>query len=160
MNNYKQRFKTVHQRFLERVGDKSDCWVWTGGVNTGGYGMFWTGNRNTLSHRYAYEKYVGKIPKGMLACHRCDNRRCVNPKHIFIGTHQDNTIDAFQKGRGNDLGAIHRNKPKCIKGHKLSGDNLSIRKKTGWRICRACRKDRQRKYYRGKYGECSRERND
>lgn len=78
-----------------KVGDKSECWPWQAKTNEHGYGYF----KDERAHRVAYEILLGEIPQGMVACHRCDNRLCCNPFHIFIGTHQDNSDDAVRKGR-------------------------------------------------------------
>lgn len=75
------------------------CVEWFGCVGGGGYGLIRHLGRNYPAHRVAYELKFGKIPKGMLVCHRCDNPPCVNADHLFIGTMQDNSTDMVQKGR-------------------------------------------------------------
>lgn len=81
---------------LIEIDPVTRCWNWTGALDEGGYGLFCDGR----AHRFSFENCVGDIPEGELVLHRCDNRRCVNPFHLFTGNHQDNTDDMRLKGRG------------------------------------------------------------
>lgn len=88
------------------VDAKTGCWLWQRAVGSHGYGMLSVKGKVMLAHRFSYERAHGKIPMGMFACHSCDTRRCVNPKHIWPGTPKDNHDDSAAKGRARK--GVHR----------------------------------------------------
>jgi hypothetical protein len=95
-----RKMRPIKVRFMEKV-NKGKCWVWTGAINYRfGYGHFYVHGKGVQrAHRAAYELFVGKIPSGLMVLHKCDNRACVKPGHLFVGTAQDNTNDMIAKGR-------------------------------------------------------------
>lgn len=84
-------------RKVEKRGE-NDCWLWQG-ASLKGYGLFAIGRRMRRAHRVSWEAHFGPIPKNLHVLHRCDNPSCVNPKHLFIGTHLENMQDKVSKGR-------------------------------------------------------------
>lgn len=87
---------------LLRRGERyspTGCLNWTGPLTTEGYGRITFANRQHTVHRLAYEIWVGEIPEGQGVLHRCDNRRCFERQHLFVGTNEDNTADRNAKGR-------------------------------------------------------------
>lgn len=89
----------IIDRFFENVNKTNSCWIWIGSKTSDGYGTFGYARIIYYAHRFSYEFHNGKIPKGMFVCHKCDNPSCVNPEHLWVGTHSDNMKDASKKGR-------------------------------------------------------------
>lgn len=89
-------------RFWSRVDktpNTNNCWEWKNPTHPFGYGRFGVAGRNYLAHRLSYQIHYGSITSKDCVLHKCDNPRCVNPQHLFIGSRADNAIDRTLKGR-------------------------------------------------------------
>ncbi|MCE9565800.1 MAG: HNH endonuclease [Planctomycetes bacterium] len=83
------------------VSSENGCWEWTGWIHPKGYGILPVGEKakKLRAHRISYERFIGPIPEGQMALHRCDNRKCVNPEHVFLGDNGANIRDCVEKRR-------------------------------------------------------------
>lgn len=92
----------LYKKISINIVIKSDeeCWEWTGRKDKDGYGRIDANKKQWLAHRLMWEIKNGIIPSGMCVCHTCDNPSCVNPAHLFLGTHKDNAVDRQNKNRG------------------------------------------------------------
>jgi hypothetical protein len=122
----------VNERFMKFVSPEpnSGCWLWTGCLNSKGYGRFSFGGVVQNAHRVAYQLFRGSIPESLHIDHLCRVRCCVNPDHLEPVTPLDNT-------RRGDAGKWGKAKRNCPSGHEYTPAN-TYRRKDGWRECRAC----------------------
>lgn len=134
--------KPLPERFWPKVqitANPNKCWEWAGGLSPNGYGVIGSsssGDRYS-AHRLAYKLTHGDIPDGLFVLHKCDNRKCCNPNHLWAGTHLENVSDMMAKHRHRSDYITH-----CPKGHAYDTDNTLLFK--GARFCRACKKERDR----------------
>jgi hypothetical protein len=123
-------------RFMSFVDVMPDgCWRWTGNRDKQGYARFQIASyRSGTAHRWGYEHFVGKVPEGLELDHLCNRVWCVNPKHLEPVTRAENMRRRYAL-------LTH-----CVNGHEFTPENTYFRSGGQYRDCRACGRDRQRRY--------------
>lgn len=134
MNDDTRFWSYVNKNGPEVYSDIGQCWLWKGKPNNSGYGGFGINNEKWVAHRYSYYKFNGVHPGKKCVLHLCDNRICVNPEHLRLGTYQDNNDDMWSKGRGYKPHDTH-----CKNGHEYNKENTLYRTKSDGKICRRCK---------------------
>ena len=129
---------TYIERFNQKVKKTGTCWLWTGALNSKGYGSMSYNGKGTSAHRLSYILHKGEIPDGLIICHTCDTPKCVNPDHLWAGTPSENMKDMFAKDR---QGSTSRQKTHCRRGHEFTPENIFSRTNADGTmkiICREC----------------------
>lgn len=147
---------SIEERFWKKVqkDDLDKCWNWTASRTQNGYGRFCIGkNKYFLAHRISYMLSYRVDPGELSVCHACDVPSCVNPNHLFLGTHKENIHDSIKKGRWDKNsvpnGITNRNKTHCINGHEFTPENTyhySQKNNAKGRRCLTCSRERMLKY--------------
>lgn len=138
-----QNKRPVASRLADKIRvEPNGCWEWTGKIASDGYGMITIDGVETRAHRASFDNFVRKISPAEMILHRCDNRPCISPVHLFAGSRSDNNRDMADKGR-----ARNRNSGKavCDHGHPFTEEN-TVWDRRGYRNCRSCHAQKLRDY--------------
>lgn len=112
-------------RLLERSASAANgCRLWTGAKKPAGYGNVSYQGTVIGAHTAAYRLWRGPVPLGMCVCHRCDEPRCIEPGHLFLGTHIDNALDMVEKGRGTKFRKLTDAQVRDMVAARLGGEPL------------------------------------
>ncbi len=137
--------KTLPEKFESHIvrGAADECWDWQAAKYSNGYGHLRHEDKDLLTHRLAWELFKGPIPEGILVLHRCDRPACVNyERHLFLGTHADNSRDMVSKQRHPSAQPGFVARPTfrecCKNGHPLTPDNVSYTNHGKARRCTIC----------------------
>lgn len=131
--------------FLKYIDKKqSGCWEYTKGLTVAGYGRVSINKKRVYAHRHSFYFFNGFISEDYHVCHSCDNPKCVNPSHLWLGTDKDNATDMKNKGRSNNG---WKTRTHCKNGHELVEANIYRRPNSIARNCIICRKNERRKRY-------------
>ena len=142
--NAKKFREMTDAQYIERLKSKCStdgrgCWIFQGPRSWKGYGQTSYRGRKWSAHRLSYFLHKGEIPVGKMVCHTCDVRSCCNPDHLWIGSNDENQLDAWNKGRKRMQSATH-----CERGHEYTPETTRRYGKAARRTCLICQRARNR----------------
>lgn len=129
----------IKRLWLRTAITETGCWQSSHSTNGTGYIQVFFRGKRVFIHRVSYEAHKGPIPEGLYVLHTCDNRRCWNPDHLWLGTISDNKQDEIRKGRNYEANRTH-----CPRGHAYAEHGIEWPSRPGWRHCRICQRAQQR----------------
>jgi len=134
--------RNTPERFFGRTKWVGECLEWQGGLLPNGYGTTTWNMEKISTHRLAWRLANGSIPKGLMVLHKCNNKKCVNHKHLYLGTASDNMKDAVACGA---YKSPWKARTHCSRGHEYTAESTAIEVRRGreMRVCRACRRERR-----------------
>ena len=140
--------RSLEERLWSKVTKTDGCWLWTGALNTDGYGVVWIDEKSRAgrAHRVVYELLVGPIPPHTGLDHLCRNRACVRPDHLEPVSTRVNVL------RGVGITAVNSSKTACVNGHPFTLENTYPQRGSD-RACRTCRAAAQRRYMARERGQ-------
>lgn len=131
--------EVIINNFYDRVTKTNTCWIWNGSRLKFGHGNLRVNGKHILAHRFSWIVANNREPENLIL-HTCDNPICVNPEHLYDGTHKQNTVDSVDRKRHYEAAKTH-----CQYGHEFSLENTYLYKNS--RICKVCRNRRNLEHY-------------
>lgn len=130
------KYKTLKECVYSGISNlhPAECWEWEKGISQiGGYGQLWWDKKHYKAHRASWIVHNGEIPLGLMVCHKCDNTKCINPSHLFLGSSLDNNRDRKLKGRNADISGernpfskLKNKQVLIIKERIKNGENIKL----------------------------------
>ena len=143
MNKHKVGKQSLVNIFSQTVIDGNGCFVWTGKIHKWGRMYITVSGKSLRGSRAVWLLKYGALPE-LCVCHTCDNGLCLNPEHLFLGTHTDNMRDKVNKNRDGGVARSNRQSTHCKQGHSFTKENTYVRR-NGSRFCRQCGLNRMRR---------------
>lgn len=134
------------QRFIDAIDRTDGCWFWAGTLNELGYGLFYLEGHHHLARRVAFELWCGSLDEGLRVHASCGERRCVNPEHLELLSHEEICRRDPSRSDPRNTSRRSRIRGRCSHGHAMTPENTYVVPSTGQARCRQCNRDRMREH--------------